>query len=466
MKFRSRLLPLCLTALTFTTSLIQDALADNPDVQISIFKADVTPPVGHMLFTGNFKNATAIETRLEARGFVLQAKEQKPLVVCSIDWSEIRNESYDDWRDRLAEAAGTTRERVLVSSIHQHDTPLDDLGAERALKELGSPHQVIDPKFREEAVGRVVFALKNSLANAQPVTHIGTGRAKVKEIASNRRYLLPDGTPKYDRGSACKNLTAQRAPEGDIDPYVQALSFWNDEKKILVYSVYATHPMSYYGTGKINADFPGLARTRLQDETPDTFQIYASGCSGNVTAGKYNDGNPDNRMALANRLFEGMKAASQTAARQELSSLTFRNEKLKIMPRTSSKFSRESLTKVIEEKEDARSHLLASLGLSWLDRIEREGSEIDVPSIVFNDGAAQILLLPGEIYVEYQLYAQSLVPDRFLMTPAYGESAPGYIPLEMHWAENDSNLGTWCWVAEGMEAPIKNVLQKQILQQK
>jgi len=450
------------TAATLLLSFLAPVKAMEGEFTLSIFKADVTPPVGHMLFTGNFKPSIAIETPLEARGFVLQTKDQKPLVVCSVDWSEIRNESYDYWRDKLAEGAGTSRERDLVSSVHQHDTPLDDLGAERALRELGSKHQVIDPQFRKEAVSRVVLALKNSLADPQPITHIGTGRAKVEKIASNRRYLLPDGTPKYDRGSACKILTAQRAPVGAIDPYVHTLSFWNEKKNLLVYSVYATHPMSYYGTGRINADFPGLARTMLEDESPDTFQIYASGCSGNVTAGKYNNGNPANRIALAERLFEGMKSASRSTTRQELSSVSFLNQKLKVKPRTSPNFSREALTKTIKENEDARTHLLASLGLSWLDRVENEGSEIDIPSMTFNDGAAQIILLPGEIYVNYQLFAQSLAPERFLLTPGYGESAPGYIPFEMHWQENDHNLNTWCWVDPGMEKPIKEVLRKLI----
>ena len=39
------------------------------------------------------------------------------------------------------------------------------------------------------------------------------------------------------------------------------------------------------------------------------FQIYASGCSGNVTAGKYNDGDPANRPVLADRMHAAMAAA-------------------------------------------------------------------------------------------------------------------------------------------------------------
>ena len=432
------------------------------EFKLSTFQADVTPPVGHMLFTGQFKTSTGIETRLEARGLLLQIPDDKPVVICAVDWSEIRNETYDLWRDRLAEAAGTARERVLVSAIHQHDTPLGDLGAERILRKLGSPHQVIDPEFHEEALGRVVASLEASIGKAIPVTHVSFGKGKVEKLASNRRYPAADGTPRFNRGSACKILSAQRAPEGEIDPYLKSLSFWNGEDELAVYSVYSTHPMSYYGTRKTDADFPGLARGRRQAETPDTFQIYASGCSGNTTAGKYNTGAKETRQVLADRLYQGMVAASANATKSPLTSLSFRNEKLAIKPRKTKGFSKEELENEVRDTNDARSHLLASLGLSWLERIEREGSVIDVPSLVINGGEAQLVLLPGEIYVDYQNYAQTIVPERFVMTPAYGESAPGYIPFEQHWKENDTNLGDWCWVAEGMEEPIKAVLRKLI----
>ncbi len=430
--------------------------------RLSTFQADVTPPVGHMLFTGQFKTATGIQTDLKAKGLVLQIAGDKPIVICAVDWSEIRNETYDQWRDRLAAAAGTVRERVLVSAIHQHDTPMGDLGAERILRSLGSPHQVIDPEFHEQALTRVVKSLTDSLKKVKPVTHISFGNGKVEKVASNRRYIATDGTPKFNRGSSCKILAAQLAPEGEIDPFLKSISFWNGEKELAVYSVYATHPMSYYGTRRVDSDFPGLARKRRQSDTPDALQIYASGCSGNVTVGKYNDGSRENRAVFADRLYQGMVKASETATRSDLTSVSFSNEKLTVMPRKTRGFTKDELLKRIENTEDARSHLMSSLGLSWLERIERAGSVIDVPSILFNGGEAQIVLLPGEIYVDYQNYAQSLAPKRFVMTPGYGESAPGYIPLEQHWKEKDNNLHDWCWVAEGMEKPIKAVLQKLV----
>lgn len=437
------------------------------EFRLATFSADVTPPLGHTLFTGRWKPAESIETSLEARGWVLLPPVQsgeKPIVCCVVDWSEIRNDAYDRWRDALAEAAGTTRERIFVSTIHQHDTPLGDLEAQRILEAAGSKHQVIDLDFHEKIVVRVATALRESLASAEKVTHLGTGRGRVEQIASNRRYLLADGSVRYNRMSSTHDLSARRAPEGEIDPFVSALSFWNGDHAIAVLSVYATHPMSYYGNGIVGSDFPGIARAARQAATPGTFQIYGTGCSGNVTAGKYNDGTPENRPILAKRLEEGMAAALAATKRVPLSSMKFRLERVRLEPRESRGFTVAEMQAVIASDGDARAHGMAALGLSWRKRADNPDYMIDLPALQLNDGTVDLLLLPGEIYVEYQLAAQAMAPDAFVMTLGYGESAPGYLPIERAWAENDSNLGDWCWVAPGMEermkAAIRSLLQK------
>lgn len=435
--------------------------AQESPFKLATFSADITPPDGHVLFTGRWKNSTGVTSRLEARGFVLiPPGDEKPIVYCVADWAEIRNDAYDRWRDVLAEAAGTDRVRVLVSAIHQHDTPLADLEAQRILEARGSKHQVIDLEFHERAVQAVAAALRSGMKKAQPVTHIGIGQAAVEKIASNRRYTDPDGKVHYNRMSASKILTAQRADEGDIDPMLKSISFWNGDNLLCTLSIYATHPMSYYGTGKVDADFPGLARAARQEETPKALQLYASGCSGNITAGKYNDGRPENRPILADRLHAGMKAAFEASEKLPLESVEFRSEKLRLDPRNTEKFTTEYLEKEIAEKDDARVHGMAAIGLSWRKRADDPNYKIDVPLVRFNGGSANLLLLPAEIYVEYQLFASAAKPDAFVATIGYGECAPGYIPVERAWAERDSNLGGWCWIAEGMQERIENVVRK------
>jgi hypothetical protein len=75
----------------------------------------------------------------------------------------------------------------------------------------------------------------------------------------------------------------------------------------------------------------------------------------------------------------------------------------------------------------------AAMALSWRHRIEA-GRSIDLP--VLELGPALIALLPGEAHVEYQLLAQRLRPDAFVMALGYGESATGYIPTSRQIAED------------------------------
>src|SRR5579871_1971174 len=84
--------------------------------KLSTFQLDVTPPVGHPLLGNQFAPSTSLLEPLEARGLVLTGLDQ-PLVLISIDWCEVRNDSFHRWRDVLADAAGTSPTRVLVHTI-------------------------------------------------------------------------------------------------------------------------------------------------------------------------------------------------------------------------------------------------------------------------------------------------------------------------------------------------------------
>ena len=164
-----------------------------------------------------------------------------------------------------------------------------------------------------------------------------------------------------------------------------------------------------------------------------------------MTAGKYNDGAHENRAVLAERLYQGMVAAWDNTEKTPLESASFRSSMVKVPPRQSKGFTREDLVAVLSKQGTSTQHGMAAIGLSWLERAEREGGSgiIDLPLIDFNDGRAQLLLLPGEIYVEYQLFSQTVRPDSFVMTVGYGQSAPGYIPTQLHWDEKDGNLHGW-----------------------
>lgn len=428
--------------------------------RVATFSADVTVPPGHGMMGGAWLSKSVADP-LEAHGLVLLGAVMRPVVFVAVDWCEIRNEALERWQQVLAEAANTDPERVMVSAVHQHDAPVADLAAERILREHNAQGTVCDLEFHEVAIQRTASALRDSLASARHVTHIGMGAAQVEGIASNRRYLVADGSVRFDRASATRDPMAREAPEGLIDPWLKTLSLWDGEVPLVAVSSYAVHPMSYYGQGEVSADFPGLARRMRQQELPTVKQIYVTGCAGNITAGKYNTGAKTNRAVLAERLRRGMENAWTATRRSPLTNVIFRVEPVRLEPRDGPGFTVADLEKTVSTT-NARpfQQCLAAMGLSWRQRADA-GQRIAIPCLDFS--VVQWLVLPGESYVEFQLAAQRMRPDSFVFVAGYGEGATGYIPTERHFAEHDGNLSDWCWVAPGSEARLLEALRRVLL---
>src|SRR4029079_17224751 len=157
----------------------------------------------------------------------------------------------------------------------------------------------------------------------ETVTQLGYGKGLVEQVASARRILGPDGTVQYVRYSANKDPKIRALPEGNIDPYVRMLSFWHDDRPLAVLTYYATHPQSYYYTGKCSADFVGMGRDEAAAAEKAELDIHFNGAGGNVVAGKYNDGSHEMRPVLAHRLAEGMKLASDDTKKVPVNGLSF-----------------------------------------------------------------------------------------------------------------------------------------------
>ena len=107
-------------------------LAAEP-LRIAVFKADATPEIGMPVA---YVKARSITDPLSARGVVLMG-EGKPVVLCAVDWIGIGNGGHDEWRQGLAEAAGTTPDHVTVHTLHQHDGMRGELSAEEPLAKHG-----------------------------------------------------------------------------------------------------------------------------------------------------------------------------------------------------------------------------------------------------------------------------------------------------------------------------------------
>jgi hypothetical protein len=392
-------------------------------LQVATFVADVSPPVGSPLA---YDPTRAIETPLTASGVVLLGSG-KPIVLCSVDWIGIANGGRTAWRTELAEAAGTTVDRVALHTVHQHDAPACDFTTETLLAEQGLGGKQYDVAAARRAIGATVEAVRRALKQPHELTHIGIGRGEVKQVASNRRVIGEDGKIKYWRGSTTGDPKARAEPEGLIDPDVHSISFFSGEKPIAVMCYYATHPMSYYRTGKANADFVGLARDARQQEL-GVPHIYFTGAAGNVAAGKYNDGDHKNRQLFADRLAAGMALAWKDTKKHAVDAddVAWRVKRVAVPP--AEQLVEDALVATLENKDAAfAERYQAARELAWLRRC-KSGEKIDLSCL--HIGPASIVHMCGELFIEYQLAAQKMQPERFVALAAYGEYAMGYIGTE------------------------------------
>lgn len=428
---------ICLLALCIhcaaTTHILQ------AELQVATFRADVTPPAGSPLCDGLCPPATGVNDPLSARGIILKPDNQPPVALLALDWVGVGNEGHDAWRNAIAVACGIESERVAVHCLHQHDAPGCDFLADRIAAEAGLAGQEFPVEFARVAIDRTAAAARDALSKLTAVTHIGRGIAQVEQVASNRRVLGPDGKVKKMRLTACTDAQLRAEPEGTIDPSVRLISFWHDDRPLAVLSYYATHPQSFYRTGKVSADFIGMARDKREQVEGADLHIHFNGAGGNVGAGKYNDGAPSNRQVLADRLADGMREAWEQTKRSPTNEFPFAWKTCEVALPVAPWYNRDDSVATMHNAKIAPMHRIqAAREIAWADRCVA-GNRITVARLRLGD--IDILHLPGELFVEYQLAAQLLKPESFICMAAYGDYGVGYIGTSIAYAQGGYETG-------------------------
>ncbi len=411
------------------------------DLHLASFQFDVSPPIGHPCCGGWIKPVEGYDDPQEAIGIVLLGGG-KPIVICAVDWTGILNAAHLEWRTALAEAAGTTPERVAVQCVHQHNAPFACLEAERITQEQEDLPHIMDVAFFRRCLDAGRKAIVEALPKARRVTHVATGQGKVRQVAANRRILDAEGRVRTMRGSSCPNADLRALPEGLIDPFLKTVAFYDRETKLAACHYYACHPMSYYGDGRVSADFCGLARRRRQQDEPDCAHLYFNGCGGNIGAGKYNDGSKEMRPVLFERMYQGIVASEAALAPEPIESVRWTTHE--ILPPTDARWDAERILQQIADRtqKQVANRNRPSYTVSWIRRCEQK-QPIVLSALHVN--SASLLHLPAECFVEYQLEAQAAAPDRFIACAAYGDGGPWYVPTVEAYPQGGYEVSVaWC----------------------
>ncbi len=395
--------------------------------RIATFRCDVTPPLGTPIYSG-YKPLSVIEHPLLAKGIVLEDRGKR-YVLCAVDWCELNNGSHTLFCKAVAKAVGTDPEFVAIQTVHQHTAPMADADAMRMAEHTAEPPACTPSAWIEAMGARIAEAAGKAVEALVPFNQIGTTTAKVDRVASNRRVPIGDGKIAV-RYSSCKDPKLCELPEGLIDPMLKTVTFGMDGKPLVRLHYYAVHPQSFYGDPRTSYDFVGIARERLQ-EKEGVFQIYFTGCAGDIAAGKYNDGTPQARAELANRIYAAMEASVAATRFARSKPIRWSHTALVMTPRNDGEYDEATSRKALD---DPKAAVLTRLGsASNLAFHARQSVPVELSAL--HIGHVHIVHLPGEPMIEYQFYTQEQRPKDFVAVAGYGDCGMGYICLEKSFAE-------------------------------
>ena len=98
-----------------------------------------------------------------------------------------------------------------------------------------------------------------------------------------------------------------------------------------------------------------------------------------------------------------------------------------------------------------------AVDLAWVHR-RRQGHTLDLSALHL--GRACIVNMPGELFIEYQLFAQRLRPDLFVAMAAYGDYSPGYIGTRISYTQGGYETGPASRTAPEVEDVLVKALRE------
>jgi neutral ceramidase len=239
---------LAFSAATSTMCMGQAAAGAAPALRAGAAMADITPKPSQLML-----KTDTIRDPLFVRAIVVQSGDTCAVLV-GIDAGAIRKDLYDSALPRTVSATGCPRENILISATHTHSGSTNGFG--------GAPEMATVA----DAIVKAATEAKSKLA---PAT-VGYGRANI-DLNVNRDLFN-------------SKLEWRQEPnlQGVSDKTLSVVEFIGaDYIPIGVYMNYAMHPINFYLSGVISADFPGEASRAIEEHFDHkTVAIFTQGTSG------------------------------------------------------------------------------------------------------------------------------------------------------------------------------------------
>ena len=243
-------------------------------------KVDITPKESDLAIATD-----SIRDHLFARAIVVDDGTTCAVLV-GLDLGGASNPIVGDATQRASRATGCPGQNFLISATHTHSSNTLGLGGR------GAP----TAKTVADAIVEAATTAKAKLAPAR----VGYGTTQV-DLNVNR-----------DLFNSKLEWRQEPNPDGPSDKTLAVVEFvGNDNIPIGVYMNYAMHPINFYLSGVISADFPGEA-SRYVEELFDNraVSIFTQGASGDQNPREFRS--PTYFMGSRSALMEGQGPLVQT----------------------------------------------------------------------------------------------------------------------------------------------------------
>lgn len=395
------------------------------NVEAAFGKVSVTPPINGV-YPDFFFIPSGVLDDVYARIGIIQVSDA-PVLVLAVDTLGFGVAEISELEDVIGKATDIPPTRILITGSHSHSAPIlcpiDLFGG-------------FSPYFDGlcDRVGELARAL---LSRIEPVT-LSFGKSSC-DFNVNRRVITSEGT-----------CVSGPNPEGVVDKSVPILACHRADGSLVgVFFSYCCHPTILLGP-EISGDYPGQTQLALESRHRETVALYLPGVFGNVRPnlsedGRFRKGTTLDAMRCGSMLADAVDSALRVC--EPISVDTIHTRRLRRPLPLDNPPSHQLLdeiaaqavrsAQVSAEEKAGRSAYYAGNQLAmrqWVQQIRLEQVEGCVPTAVdytfsrWDIGDVHWITFSGEFFLEYGLYAQSLLGVDRTFTLGYTQGCQTYVP--------------------------------------
>jgi hypothetical protein len=313
---------------------------------------------------------------------------------------------------RIQEELNIPASNIVISATHTHTAPS------------------FSRKYEEMLAVKIYDAVQIAFQNLQPAI-IKSGNGKEENVSFHRRFMMKDGTVKFNPGAMNPDIIR---PMGPIDPDVGILYFETPNgKPIAVLVNFAIHLDTIGGT-EISADFPYFMGKVLKKVLGDELVVFFGfGTCGNVN--HFNVKSPETLKGFerAERIGYALAASviREFPALEKYNLDYLLNDSellyLKIPEYTKEQVEAAKINSVKESDHESSTPEIRE-AMKILRIQERKGQPIEAEVQTFGLGDVGLIFLPGEIFVELGLEIKDRSPYKHTLILTLCNNSIGYIP--------------------------------------